>query len=252
MQILPQNFGRSAQPLPQHYCDFEIPWVSDDLPPITTIDEKAALNVGCIACKNASDWTTASIAYAIPGIGTGGWGIPAEWQRNVDGFTSFGIVVRGKGPVQPDATGVPTMDMLALVRSSFGLGVAALARALRVQRPTVYAWLRDEAQPRRANAGRLAQLYRLARRWAEVSNEPLMPLAKVSNASGRLNELLNAKVIDEALLSQHFDLIRNSATPQKTRWPGARALADNHDIPVPKVGNEQSLDWITGRRSSWE
>ena len=54
---------------------------------------------------------------------------------------------------------------LSAIRSNFGFNVSDLARVLRVQRPTIYAWGNDDATPHPSNMQRIREVYDLSRKW---------------------------------------------------------------------------------------
>ena len=57
-------------------------------------------------------------------------------------------------------------QMLTAIRSSFGIGVSQLAKFLRVERPTVYAWLQSTNDPRFDNRKRIETIWGIAQVWA--------------------------------------------------------------------------------------
>lgn len=74
---------------------------------------------------------------------------------------------------------------LARIRSNLSLQVAELARILRVERPTIYSWMRDDnIELRSENRERLDQLEDLAISWQELSSAPLGSLIRTPNESG--------------------------------------------------------------------
>lgn len=56
-------------------------------------------------------------------------------------------------------------QMLINIRSSFGVGVSQLAKFLRVERPTVYAWLHSQNDPRGDNRSRIETVWKIAQLW---------------------------------------------------------------------------------------
>lgn len=82
--------------------------------------------------------------------------------------TTFPERVRGTGShYYEDTTTTPyTVEQLGDLRSVFGLNVSELAAILRVQRPTVYQWLKGGAL-RPKNAKRLGELHNLAVKYRD-------------------------------------------------------------------------------------
>jgi DNA-binding transcriptional regulator YiaG len=108
-------------------------------------------------------------------VGTGG--VPAI-DAGATGRTSVTIVREepAEKVVQaPDP--VATSDRVLLIRRWLSLSVAEAARALGVQRPTVYAWERGEV-PAQKNAARLRVLFELANHWRSLSEEPVGALRR--------------------------------------------------------------------------
>jgi transcriptional regulator with XRE-family HTH domain len=58
-----------------------------------------------------------------------------------------------------------TSQLVDTIRKAFRLTVTDLAAVLRVQRPTVYAWLKDDAELKAENEWRLHQVAELADEW---------------------------------------------------------------------------------------
>lgn len=74
---------------------------------------------------------------------------------------------------------------LARVRANLSLQVAELARVLEVERPTIYAWMRDESIALRAeNAERLDRLEEVALTWERLSELPIGSLVRKRGDSG--------------------------------------------------------------------
>jgi excisionase family DNA binding protein len=107
-------------------------------------------------------------------VGTGG--VPA-----IDfGATSrTGMTIVREVPVEETVHVLPgtTSDRVLLIRRWLSLSVAEAARALGVQRPTVYAWERGEV-PAHKNASRLRVLFELANHWRSLSEEPVGALRR--------------------------------------------------------------------------
>jgi DNA-binding transcriptional regulator YiaG len=72
---------------------------------------------------------------------------------------------------------VSASDRVLLLRRWLSLSIAEAARALGVQRPTVYAWERGDV-PAQKNAIRLRMLFELATHWRSLSEEPVGDLRK--------------------------------------------------------------------------
>lgn len=76
-------------------------------------------------------------------------------------------------------------EKLARIRASLSLNVAELGRILKVERPTIYAWMRDDSVSLRPeNRIRLDRLYAFAKRWETLSNLPIGTLVRETNDAG--------------------------------------------------------------------
>jgi transcriptional regulator with XRE-family HTH domain len=66
-----------------------------------------------------------------------------------------------------------TSELLVRIRAHLSLNTSELARALGVERPTIYAWMRNAHTPQAEHLARLMTLGRLARFWTERCSEPV-------------------------------------------------------------------------------
>jgi DNA-binding transcriptional regulator YiaG len=62
---------------------------------------------------------------------------------------------------------------LDLIRLQFGIGTKHLAEALGVERPTVYAWQKEESKPQDKRRERIETLLELAKYWKSLSERSL-------------------------------------------------------------------------------
>lgn len=115
---------------------------------------------------------------------------------------------------RPPAPEVP--DMLAEVRTAFGFNLSQMARGLRVERPTVYSWIRHQATPRRHNLERIHELWRLANVWLGLVGRPIGDALRTPGVDGQS--------VEDLLTS---DPLRAVAVEQQLR-----ALADQYDRSV--------------------
>jgi hypothetical protein len=89
--------------------------------------------------------------------------------------------------------------------SSLSLQIKQLAEAISVERPTVYAWIKDQSEPRPQKRARLKELYQLANRWDELTNEPLgKGLTGVASNGYSILELLQQSEIPQSLVVDRF------------------------------------------------
>lgn len=133
----------------------------------------------------------------------------------IDYYATYGtgVVTVNDGRQQTTERNAPdhvsTADRVLLLRRWLSLPVAEAARALGVQRPTVYAWERGEG-PAHKNAARLRTLFEIASEWRSLSDEPVGPLRKelVTSDGKSLVDLLCAKSLrPEAIRSAMEQLL---------------------------------------------
>jgi transcriptional regulator with XRE-family HTH domain len=74
-------------------------------------------------------------------------------------------------------------EQLAFIKHYLSLSVSDLARAVGVQRPTIYAWMQS-GSPRRESVERLAMLERLAAHWKTLADRPLGMLSSLALGQG--------------------------------------------------------------------
>ncbi|HVH46237.1 MAG TPA: helix-turn-helix domain-containing protein [Labilithrix sp.] len=139
------------------------------------IDTRAPSGPGS-GFQSSTAWQPLVLTTLLPfHVGTGGLPAidPAATART--GFT----IVREEPVDEALQTPAPvaTSDRVLLIRRWLSLSVAEAARALGVQRPTVYAWERGEV-PAQKNADRLRALFELANHWRSLSDEPVGALRK--------------------------------------------------------------------------
>lgn len=170
-----------------------------------------------------SNWNNAVLA-ALFLVGTGGFANPQMIVRSanpqiINRTSSGSIVVRviGElGEVVDTNRLLDTQEKLAGIRRYLSLNVTDMARALRVARPTVYSWFRDEAGLRSHHLQRVEAIYGIARRWRRISSQPVgtflvQPLASGDSLLGLLSaQALNEPEIQDALAQIQKVLNRSS------------------------------------------
>jgi hypothetical protein len=145
----------------------------------------------------------------------------------------------------------PTVDVrgqLTLIRSSFGLSITELAQVLKVERPTIYTWLRQTVRPHEQNRRRLDLVYELADFWRSLSSASLAHLRhqRVPGGSSLL-ELLVSENVDTERVKSWLRAVGRSAS----RAPGLRlrdraAESGGQIVAVP--GAREEIDRMTGKR----
>ena len=124
-------------------------------------------------------------------------------------------------------------DALASIKAAFGLTTKDLASVLRVERQTIYAWIRGENEPSDENNRRIRSLMTLAAQWNTLSNLPARKLLRIKFENTTLLEELSQVNLD-------FDKIRSvlhwaaklshEVEKQKKHDPGISVQMSEYDI----------------------
>jgi len=139
-------------------------------------------------------------------------------------------------------------SIVAEIRSTLSLNVKELAEILKVQRPTIYAWMRGEQKPQGENRRRLSQLARVARLWLQMSNLPLGTLVRESlDENGRsLVDAFAEENIDYGSIESRMKSILDSMEPRKKT---VLDLARETGMDLSGVKDQRDLvDVVTGKR----
>jgi DNA-binding XRE family transcriptional regulator len=141
-----------------------------------------------------------------------------------------------------------TQEKLAGIRRYLSMNVTNLAKVLRVGRPTVYSWLREDADLRGEHAQRLEKIYRIARKWRMMSSRPVGAFLNQPLSAGEtLLSLLSARTVDELAVQGAFDQIRN-ASSRTTRRQGVVEAAKQRGFklattqPRTRWSTDEELD----------
>ncbi len=156
-----------------------------------------------------------------------------------------------------DTGSLPSMDeIIATIRGSLSLQVKELAEILRVQRPTVYSWIKDEVEPSASNRDRLQQLYRIALRWKSFCRLPAERLIRWVGADGHSAlDLLRGDNIDEVEVGRRFEKLARQRLKMKRdadlKRPTSGNIAQQLGLAADDVSDQQYLiDAATGKRSN--
>jgi DNA-binding transcriptional regulator YiaG len=149
-------------------------------------------------------------------------------------------------------------EIIAAIRSSLSLQIKELAEILRVQRPTVYSWIKNEVEPSPTNRERLQHLYRIALKWKQLCNLPADSLIRSTGADGHsVLELLKADEVDQVAIMKRLDGLATQRRKMKReadeKRPTADALAQSLGLGPDDISDQQEfVDALTGRRSNPE
>lgn len=147
-------------------------------------------------------------------------------------------------------------ELIATIRSSLSLQIKELAEILRIQRPTVYSWIKDEVEPSATNRDRLQQLYRIALKWKRLCNLPAERLIRSAGADGHsVLDLLKADEINDAKVMSRIESLARARLKMKReadeKRPTADAIAQRFGLATDDISDQQDLiDAGTGKRSS--
>jgi hypothetical protein len=164
-------------------------------------------------------------------VGTGGLAVPRIIEYVPSGTLQVRIPRGGENKIDADRM-LDAQEKLAGIRRYFSLTVSDLAKVLRVGRPTIYSWLRDEVILRTEHAQRLEDIYKMAREWRAMSSKPVGPFLNQPAKSGdTLLTLLSAKVIDPPSVQSAFAQIRDAST-RAPRTPSVMEVAKQHGFKL--------------------
>jgi hypothetical protein len=199
---------------------------------------------------NQSSQAVAVIYFvATADLGTGG--VPGvDWGRANARTGPFSIVREGGGPAEETFT---TADRVLLLRRWFSLSVAEAARALQVQRPTIYSWQDGKTPAAPKNLERLRVVFELAREWRSMSSQPVGNQRKEPLGSGErtLVDLLSVDEIPRARVMQTLTRIAETIEQQRARRPASGAeLAKRFGFkPASEAEAAQNVDSESSRAS---
>jgi hypothetical protein len=175
-----------------------------------------------------------------------------RWLANRMPFLTAGtggFVTIARSSLRPASSLVAPRDVIANLRSALSLNMSEVARVLRVERPTVYAWLRSDSVPQRSNSIRLARLNDVARRWQRGMTAPLGDAVRTAGTDGRsLVDLLATDPLPEEHIEQRLaEAVRDVMDAARPRIPPVRDAARRRGISPGGRGPHSEVDFLTGR-----
>ncbi|MBN1959718.1 MAG: helix-turn-helix domain-containing protein [Deltaproteobacteria bacterium] len=145
----------------------------------------------------------------------------------------------------------PVNEMLANFRAAFLLTIKEAAAILRVERPTIYAWLSENVRPHADNLRRLHELSNLAKEYASRAQGAITPIRKYAAPQGEsvfelmCQEPLDILKIREAL-HQITHVSKDVEKPKRHR--SAREAARALGLDPTALASQERLDFETGKR----
>jgi DNA-binding transcriptional regulator YiaG len=146
---------------------------------------------------------------------------------------------------QVEIEAVPTS--VSRLRTTLGLNMTELAQVLGVERQTVYAWLRGDSQPHKANLRRLYSLSRLAQaqRGARITREAV----HAPGDDGRsVADLLTDEVLDEGAIAERLQRIAHAGRSLEDDRPKSWLKEVEERRGVRMVEERGEFDRFTGKR----
>lgn len=141
-----------------------------------------------------------------------------------------------------------TADLLSRVRAHLSLNTTELAQSLRIERATIYGWMKGSHTPRSEHRQRLTTLAHLAETWTRLYHEPLQDLKHaLIEGSSTLLDLLSAPDLNEIQIKR---VLAKLADRRKTDAESKTAEAEKsiHEIarergwePVDPEIREQTI-----------
>jgi DNA-binding XRE family transcriptional regulator len=183
--------------------------------------------------------TAGSAQYAFPSLSVPDISESSTWTD----YTELVQIAR-----VPPSTAIPrsASEKLARIRANLSLNVTEMARVLKVERPTIYAWMRDDTVALRSeNRLRLDRLHSLAKRWEERSTLPVARLLRDSNDAGEsLLELLEAERFDDARNLLDALAQRGREAPSR-RVPSVRESLEQYGLAHRIRRSQEEIDRIS-------
>lgn len=138
-------------------------------------------------------------------------------------------------------------ELLEGVKERLGVGVKHLGKALGVERPTIYAWLKGEQQPQPKRWARIRALVELADYWEGMCSQPLsrkifVPVASGKSAMDLLSaDQLNVPEIKELLQRLATDEMEHSARLKSKGVTMRERMKKKGVKPLPEEVVDQTL-----------
>jgi len=131
-------------------------------------------------------------------------------------------------------------EQIAGIQRYLSMNVTDLAKAMRIARPTVYAWMKG-ARPHEANLERISHLYRISRTWRSMSSTPVGRYLTVPLEGGlSLIEQLSQEELSVAAISDSLARIKSAMKSGPRRQT------------IQETAQERGLQLLRGKeKKSW-
>lgn len=159
-------------------------------------------------------------------------------------------------PKKPKMTSTLSISQLiAGIRASLSIQIKELAEILQVQRPTIYAWIKEQSVPHSQSRERLRQIYSLAKQWDRVSHKPLgKAIHDIGPDNYSLFDFLKDSIIPEKLVRDRFQAISRATIEFAHHKPeqikrSVSEIALEHGIDITRVRDQEGqIDVLSGKR----
>lgn len=160
-------------------------------------------------------------------VGTGASAVLPAFAVNASSSMVICATVRTQSERIRAALPLSTREKLMALRRYFSLNVSELSRSLRIERPTVYSWLTESADPHTRNIERLNRLYRLGQSWRRSSATPVGGANKIQLSGGRtLLDLFAEEELDNEAILATFAELRGLLADQRIKARNRESIAD--------------------------
>jgi transcriptional regulator with XRE-family HTH domain len=141
-------------------------------------------------------------------------------------------------------------EMVSAIRSSLSLNINEMAQVVRVERPTIYEWIRGRSNPHPYNRERLSKVFAVAQQWKSISPLPVDSYVRKPDIVGKsIIDLLSEESIDADkvlfCLKELVNIQSRAKHLQKGISLSVRELAKKHNLAIAE--RSDTIDWLTGK-----
>ncbi|MEZ5581924.1 MAG: hypothetical protein R3F37_03320 [Candidatus Competibacteraceae bacterium] len=135
-------------------------------------------------------------------------------------------------------------DQVRFIQASMGLTLSHLAKALNVERQTIYNWLQDEQAPvlQTRTRTRLNEIASIAHQWNTLCSRPLGKLVTSIDLGGfTLMDLLSQMPLDDMLLKTAMQKLAHEIDARKQRQQPRLSTS----VPPPETMDDRIRRRVT-------
>ena len=188
--------------------------------------------------------------------GTGAFQRIFNWIPEPTGSSVF-LDVGSISEYESAATLASVQQLLVEIQSTFSLRLTEMSAILRVQRPTVYAWLKQESDPNQENYERICAISEFVAEWRRYSSDPLGTLVRQSSeGSASLMELLKKARLQKTSITEclhrlatHSSRLHSGGRRPRRMFESVTQQAQRAGFDLSTVSeNSAVFDVVTGKR----